>query len=410
MQDFKCHLSILLTRLMKFLLGILTTLSLLAIIAQAASPPVVSNVTVSQRAGTKLVDVYYSLSDADGGLQNVQMEISGDGGQSYTITCVTLSGDVGLSVSIGTNKHIVWNAGVDWNGQLISNMKVRVSASDGSYPMPPAGMGLVPAGPFQMGDNLDGDNFAPVHNVILDTFFIDRTEVPRDLWLNVQSWGTTHGYSISAGSSLRNGDPISSVTWYDAVKWCNARSEKEGLTPCYYTDTAQTMVFRTGYTDITSTMVKWNANGYRLPTEAEWEKAARGGLLGQRYPWGNTISGSQANYINSGDPYEGNYPRTTPVGYYNGGQVPAGVDMANGYGLYDMAGNDQEWCWDWFDTSSPSSYTDSTNPHGPLTGNYRILRSGSWAFAESGMRCAMRNNAGPGYSDNSTGLRCVRSF
>lgn len=110
------------------------------------------------------------------------------------------------------------------------------------------------------------------------------------------------------------------------MKWANARSEKEGLVPCYYTDDTQTTVYRTGTVDVQNDWVKWIACGYRLPTEVEWEKAARGGAAGHRYPWSATdaIDHSRANYDSGG---------TTPVGSF----------APNGYGLYDMAGNVWEW-------------------------------------------------------------------
>ena len=163
-----------------------------------------------------------------------------------------------------------------------------------------------------------------------------------------------------------------------------------------------------------SPYVNWSANGYRLPTEAEWEKAARGGLSGQRFPWSLTISESQANYYADPGGYSydlgpytgyntnfdiGGYPYTSPVGYF----------APNGYGLYDMAGNLWEWCWDWYGT--PYGQPTTNNPTGPASGSYRVLRGGSWYAYASIARCANRfGYYYPNGADYGWGFRCVRRF
>jgi formylglycine-generating enzyme required for sulfatase activity len=376
-----------------------------------AAPPVISNVTASQRPGTKLVDIRYDLMDPDGDVQIINVQVSADGGISYSIPCVTLTGHVGSGVTPGSNRLVTWNAGVDWNGQFVASTKVRITAYDGTTPPPPPGMAYIPAGSFQMGDNLDGEtNAQPVHNVHLDAFFIDRFEITKELWQSVQTWGAANGYSISGGSFKASGHPVQTITWYDCVKWCNARSEKEGLTPCYYTDDAQTLVYKTGNLDLTNSQVKWTANGYRLPTEAEWEKAARGGILGLRHPWGNTITGSQANYNGSGDVSEGQSTATTPVGYYNGSQLPAGVDMANGYGLYDMVGNVFEWCWEWYGSTYYGDVAAGNNPRGPAIGTTRVLRGDAWSGNASNLRCSYRGVTSPHLLVSYFGFRCARGL
>ena len=262
-------------------------------------------------------------------------------------------------------------------------------------------MALIPAGHFDMGDSGDGnwEPAVPVHSVYVSSFLLDRFEVTQAHWVEVGIWGFDHGYRISSGYGLGPRHPVLATTWYDAVKWCNARSEKEGLTPVYYTDSAHTTVYRTGSLDLSADQVNWSADGYRLPTEAEWEKAARGGVSGREFPWGNTAGPGDANYRHSDDPYDLLWERdhdveTTPVGFYNGTQSPPGRDRANGYGLYDMAGNGPEWCWDLFD---PSWYQEA-NASAPDTRGPVTAPTADELFALSGSE-ALRNLPPPVWED-----------
>jgi formylglycine-generating enzyme required for sulfatase activity len=292
---------------------------------------------------------------------------------------------------------------------------------------PPSGLALIPAGSFTMGDSLDSDFWAlPLHTVYVSAFYMDKYDVTYSLWQSVYNWAIKHGYSFDhAGYGKAANHPVVAINWYDCVKWCNARSEMEGRTPAYYTNATLTLaaVYRTGTNDLQNGWVKWNT-GYRLPTEAEWEKAARGGLSGQRFPWGVTISWSQANYY--GDPLSldpGNgyaYDFATAIGYdptfaTSGAPYtsPVGYFAPNGYGLYDMAGNVWQWCWDWSGWYSGGSQTD---PRGPTTavsfgsnGPGRVPRGGSYDSDQFGPFCrvAARNDYGPGSSFYDLGFRSV---
>jgi formylglycine-generating enzyme required for sulfatase activity len=275
----------------------------------------------------------------------------------------------------------------------------------------PSGMALIPAGSFTMGDTLGDTGLSdelPLHTVYVSAFYLDKTEVTKAMWDEVKTWAVAHGYSFdNAGSGKAANHPVQTVNWYDGVKWCNARSEQEGRMPAYYTDGAQATVYRTGQVVVQNDWVKWNA-GYRLPTEAEWEKAARGGTSGHRFPWSNvdSITHSQANYYSdSSYPYDVSSTRGYHPNYQLGGMPytsPVGSFAANGYGLYDMAGNVWEWCWDGYGLYSSAQQSD---PRGPAWGSYRVLRGGSWSDFAIYCRAAYRIDGWPDYVYYGIGFR-----
>ena len=295
---------------------------------------------------------------------------------------------------------------------------VRVSNSAGSVNSTlatvtvasiPADLALIPAGAFQMGvTSGDTDTNAPSVSVTVSAFYMGKNEVTKALWDEVRLWATANGYTdLATGAGKASNHPVQTVSWWDVIKWCNARSQQEGLTPCY---TVSGAVMKTGTTAPT---VNWSANGYRLPTEAEWEKAARGGVSGKRFPWGtDTISHSQANYyastsysydasgsVNNFHPTyaTGSQPYTSPVGSF----------AANGYGLNDMAGNVREWCWDWY---GASTYVNgSTDSRGAASGTIRVSRGGGWRSSAFYCRAADRNFNYPTFQYNGLGFRVARS-
>jgi formylglycine-generating enzyme required for sulfatase activity len=261
-------------------------------------------------------------------------------------------------------------------------------------------MVTVPDGTFAMGGTGGAGDEGPVHSVTLSPFYMSAYEITYAQWVKVKNWAEANGYTFNArggkgsedyGGLQDDSHPVTEIEWYDAVLWCNALSEMEGRTPAYYTLAARSEVYRSGRPDIENDWVDWTADGYRLPTEAEWEYAGRAGTFTE-YSFGNSTTGSEANYWDSGDSYDNG---TTPVGNYT----------ANPLGLYDMQGNVWEWCWDWY---GPYEAGPGSDPKGPVSGSDRVVRGGGWNGDPELMRSAGRSFFYADGDDYGIGFRPVR--
>lgn len=239
------------------------------------------------------------------------------------------------------------------------------------------------------------DCFYPAsYSLSVDPFYMGRHEVTIALWDEVAEWGASHGYDLTTtqGPGWDGPDhPVQSVTWYMCAKWCNALSEMQAWAPAYYENAERTLVYRSGNVDVQDDWVRWDT-GYRLPTDKEWEYAARGGLVSRRFPWGDTISHSQANYRGRGYDYDlsdGYHPT-----YYTGDPPytsPVGSFAPNAFGLYDMAGNVLEWCH---------------NEH-PCQSPRRVMLGGDWGRGPWACRIGSWDYKQPGGSESQLGFRVV---
>ena len=372
--------------------------------------------TAEQRAGTKLVDVTYDVTDPDGNPMSVSLWFSEDGGATFPIRCVTVVGDVNEGITNGTGKQIVWDAGADYPGYEGSNYVVRVTANDGQIP---GGYVEVPAGSFTMGDGVAYCGVDERLVTLTNSFYLGQTEVTNQQYMDALQWAYDHGYvtattstvqdnldgstvelvdldnssceiSFSGGAftvdSGKEDHPMKQVLWYGAVRYCDWLSLQAGLPRAY--DHSGDWSCNSGN--------PYGATGYRLPTDAEWEYAAQ--YDDERiYPWGNESPDcSRANY-RGGDPYCVGW--TSPVGSYPA--APAALD------LYDMAGNVWDWCNDWHTCNLGTS--TETDPTGPGSGSSRVLRGGGWGGDDYALRCSGRYYAYPSYTSDYYGFRCARS-
>jgi formylglycine-generating enzyme required for sulfatase activity len=240
---------------------------------------------------------------------------------------------------------------------------------------------LIEAGTFVMGSpESEAGRYkdeGPQHKVTISRpFYMSTTEINQREWMEIME---------NNPSQFRGDDlPVEQVSWFDALEYCNRRSELENLNPAYTIDKENN-----------TAACDWTANGYRLPTEAEWEYAARGGALGKNYIYSG---GNNANRVAW---YAENSDAMTH---------PVGMKQANELGLYDMSGNVWEWCWDYYDWYPAEAQID---PVGPETSLYRVLRGGGWSEPADGVRPATRGGNVPDvHGDGGTtggGFRILRS-
>ena len=265
----------------------------------------------------------------------------------------------------GTKRGVIGRA-IDKNG--LSSAPETLAVQFGLQRM--IVMKDIPAGTFSMGETGIAE---PVHQVTLSAFAMQETEVTQEQYLAVMGTNpASFTGDVTTGEATR---PVESVSWYDAVKYCNALSVLTGLTAVY---------------DTSAWTADFSRTGYRLPTEAQWEYACRGGTT-TTYWWGADTNGMGARAWTGYNSNDTTHPVATKI--------------ANAYGLYDMVGNVWEWCNDWYGDYTAGAVT---NPTGAATGVFRVLRGGSWYdnFLD-GFRSAFRNYRNPDYRYNYLGFRVV---
>ncbi len=341
--------------------------------------PVVTNATAAQRTdGSKIVDIHFDVSFSSADSVYISLNLSDDAGTTFTImpNSALLSGDIG-KIHTGTGKHIVWLAGDETQDFDGNQFAFKVQAWD----MPPMPESFI----YIDGGTFDNDG----REVTLSSFYLDKYEVTQSEYQAVIGTNPSHFPNVSNG-------PVEMVSWTDAIVYCNKRSISEGLTPCYqlyYNSEYDYGTIPANWPNGLLSQGKmyiqcnWDANGYRLPTNAEWQFAARGGNQTHNYMY----SGSNNQELVAW--YSLNSNETTHT---------IGTKAANELGLFDMSGNVWEWVWDYY---GELSNEPQTNPHGPASGMSTIFLGGGW---EDNVALHYTANYFPGNSWNWSGFRVCR--
>ncbi len=327
----------------KFILAISLMLCVLTVFAQK-----VENVHARLTTSESVIITYDLLYSDLTKEFTVELFVTTNNGQSYTPVTKNIEGETGENIKPGKNKTVTWYPFKNNPGYNVRNAQFKVIVS-----LAPKGMVFVKGGTFQMGSN-NSDKNEPVHTVSVSDFYIGKYEVTQKQWQDIM--GTNP--SGLKGDNL----PVERVSWNDIQEFLEKLNQKTG-------------------------------KNYRLPTEAEWEYAARGGSAGSP----TTYAGS--NTIDDVAWHDGNSKNKTH---------PVGQKQANELDIYDMAGNIREWCSDWYGSSYYSS-SPVNNPQGPSSGSSRVFRGGSWSYDDSRCRVVFRNGYNPDVRSISIGFRLALS-
>ncbi len=347
----------------------ISTIIILCFVVLTLSAQKATNV-VARQVG-KNIEVTYDLDKAS----DVSLSVSTDGGRTYSQPLVHVSGNVGKGVTSGSNKKIIWDVLSEHESLIYGSVVFMVNTlSDQTFTVKGVSftMVYVQGGTFTMGATLEQDSDVlgdekPTHSVTLSSFSIGETEVTQALWQAVMGKNVTQiaNRNVMSINGVGSNYPMYYISW----------------------DDCQTFISKLN----NLLLNQLGGKHFRLPTEAEWEYAAKGGNKSRVYKYSGSNNFSDVAWF---------------VGNSNSSSHPVKQKRPNELGLYDMSGNVWEWCSDWYGSYS---YSSQINPTGPSSGSYRVLRGGSWFDVISNCHSSFRYYLNSDYKSDYLGLRLVLS-